>query len=778
MTMQTISEKRFYGGLLGVILFLASCTSRPDTDDIPNNGSETENPVAALQEAYENGKSVISCEPFEENSDERGGYLLTFSDGTTVSVADTEDGCLTLQIGIDDEGYWHVSYDRGRTYSKICGAAGNPIAANSCRTRVVVDNRGYYVFEFYDPATPATLVETVATPHTTANSGIIRSIVRDEESETMTLSMSDGSVFEFKLDVIRPTGITVSTDKVILGKGTTATIGFAIEPADAYAHFEIAGERANLRLLIAKSSAEPQYYRLTAVERISDENGQAAGGRYRAILRDTAEDRNYDEHAVLVLTTKNESGDSMRLISSAVEISRNTEPELLSVKAGDAEAVKTADDVFEIKLPCGMDLSSVKADIAANGTVTDADGRPVGNGAPLDLSMPATVTITNDASGEGNGRNFKIVAHFSELPVIYLSSPAPVDSKEIWVAGCDMQIWNAGAYNAEYPNTHLKGRGNSTWYEPPKKPYAIKLDKKAEVLGMPKHKRWVLLANYMDYTHLRTETAFYMGRSSRLDYTPRIRYVEVVLNGKYQGLYQITEQLKVDANRVDIAPDGFLLEIDVLDPEGEVFFRIPSIEEYAHINIKAPDVLTDSPEFVYVRDFLTEFDRLLAGDDFADPQTGYLKYIDLDSFVDWYLINEITKNQDSDFYSSCYMHFDREDKIKMGPLWDFDRSLGNYHYAPDESLYRYDGWLTRNASWYSRLFEDARFRAQVKERFRYFYANLPEIERYVSEQDELIREAKANDSFWHDPDDPIDSKFICEWLEKRMEWLKTEFERM
>ena len=121
----------------------------------------------------------------------------------------------------------------------------------------------------------------------------------------------------------------------------------------------------------------------------------------------------------------------------------------------------------------------------------------------------------------------------------------------------------------------MRGRGNSTWNYP-KNPYAFKLDDKAEILGMPKHKRWVLLANWMDRTLLRNRTSFQIAASTGLAWTPNGEFVEVILNGQHIGNYYLCEQVKIDENRLDIndpydaedaysgnpADYGYLLEAD------------------------------------------------------------------------------------------------------------------------------------------------------------------------------------------------------------------------
>jgi hypothetical protein len=114
-------------------------------------------------------------------------------------------------------------------------------------------------------------------------------------------------------------------------------------------------------------------------------------------------------------------------------------------------------------------------------------------------------------------------------------------------------IYEVTGEKVQEASTDIKGRGNTTWAMP-KKPYSLKLDTKASLLGMPTHKRWNLLANYSDKTLLRTEVAFKMGEilEDGLNWTPRSRHIQLYLNNEYQGVYQLVEAIKIDENRVAI----------------------------------------------------------------------------------------------------------------------------------------------------------------------------------------------------------------------------------
>ena len=189
--------------------------------------------------------------------------------------------------------------------------------------------------------------------------------------------------------------------------------------------------------------------------------------------------------------------------------------------------------------------------------------------------------------GDGALQSDPIIVHApSYMPVVHIRTEVPVADKENWIAGT-LRI-DGGNRFEDLPETALsvRGRGNSTW-EWEKKPYALKFDKKQEVLGMPKHKRWCLIANYMDRTHLRNRIAYHLGAHSKLDYTTRNEFVEVYMNGRYEGCYLLTEQIKVDANRVNVGENtGFLLEFDTYFDE-EVRFRTPASD--IPVNVKFPD---------------------------------------------------------------------------------------------------------------------------------------------------------------------------------------------
>ncbi|MBO5706400.1 MAG: CotH kinase family protein [Bacteroidaceae bacterium] len=232
------------------------------------------------------------------------------------------------------------------------------------------------------------------------------------------------------------------------------------------------------------------------------------------------------------------------------------------------------------------------------------------------------------------------------------------------------------------------------------------------------------------------------------------------------------------------------MEIDgKADPE-DITFKVPHISQ--PINIKDPDVEVGGEKYNYLVAFFKDADAALFAKDFTDPTSGYAKYIDVESFVDWYLINEITKNADAIYFTSCYMNLARGGKLKMGPLWDFDLAFGNY--VMDKELVVNDPegfWILEHVHWYIRLFEDPNFVQRVKERFNYFYSNREQIFSILHERSIYLKEyiyieniewqQLCNNQYTKElvlEHYSNESLALEKWLEHRFDWLKVQFSAM
>ena len=336
--------------------------------------------------------------------------------------------------------------------------------------------------------------------------------------------------------------------------------------------------------------------------------------------------------------------------------------------------------------------------------------------------------------------NVTMVAN-TGFPTLYVNTPdgAEIESKDIWTNETKLTLKDAGKdFNFKNVSTGFRGRGNSTW-EQPKKPYAIKLDKKKNILGMPEHKRWVLIANYLDNSFLKNHVAFYLSEKLGMDYTVRGKFVNLVFNGVYRGLYWLGEAIKVNKKRVNIVDgeDGmsaeddkdFLIEMDTHYDEVVKFYSSKRKIPYM---IKNDDYMLNDAEDGISADGQARLDRFKAKITYLEnllypdynpdygiiedceantnfcnaPKESYTNIIDVESWAKFWLINEIMDNTELTEPKSAYFTYQNSTgKFKAGPVWDFDAGAktSNAPIQLDTTIY------------YNALFKSPSFVAKVKE---------------------------------------------------------------
>jgi hypothetical protein len=371
------------------------------------------------------------------------------------------------------------------------------------------------------------------------------------------------------------------------------------------------------------------------------------------------------------------------------------------------------------------------------------------------------------------------------LPIVRITTTdfKPVLDKETYVPGTVSIDPNGSGYAAYTGTMGIKGRGNSTWnYQ--KKPYKVKLDSKSPIMGMPTEKDWVLLANYLDRSQLRTWAAMEMSAATDLAWTPRCRHVEVILNGAYLGAYQLCEQVEVSANRVgitemdeddNVSPEvtgGYLMELDArLEENHEPGWRT---SRNAPIVVKDPEPPT-TQQWVYIRGFVDTFESRLFSPQYTDPVLGYAPYLDVDAFIDHWIVQEVTRNGDS-FWSSTYFTKQRgDDRLVFGPVWDFDRSMGSpWTDRPQPP----DGWYARgHGPWTVRLFSDPAFVDRVHDRWDVlaptFAALATELEAHGAELAPAVENDAARWRYTTAAED--DPAFLSTWLGDRVDWMTAAF---
>ncbi|MBN1415593.1 MAG: CotH kinase family protein [Bacteroidales bacterium] len=305
------------------------------------------------------------------------------------------------------------------------------------------------------------------------------------------------------------------------------------------------------------------------------------------------------------------------------------------------------------------------------------------------------------------------------------------------------RIYFNGAFNEFDGKISIEIRGSSSAWLSDKKSYSLETQNDTNgnlnipLLGLPVENDWVLVGEYSDKTLIRNALAYEISRRMGR-YAGRTRFCELVLNDDYRGVYMLTEKVKRDRNRLDIAtlnPDevsgddltgGYIIRIDRPDEYWISPYKSPGtgknvlISYYYPKGITMPEVQKD-----YIRNYVTQFENALYGATFQDPVSGYLPYIDLSSFVDYFILQEVSKNIDA-YRLSTFMHKDKDSnggKLTMGPLWDINLGFGNANYYSGDHTY---GWVVYSIDpyddfqmpfWWSKFLQDTRFINALKIRW-------------------------------------------------------------
>lgn len=283
-----------------------------------------------------------------------------------------------------------------------------------------------------------------------------------------------------------------------------------------------------------------------------------------------------------------------------------------------------------------------------------------------------------------------------ELPVmeIFTKDSEPIVEKNTYIRG--VLTVDGVSYSMK-----IRGRGNASWNYFPKKSYRIKLDDGAPLFGLPENRDWVLTSNYADKTLIRNCVAHTISASlSGLEYTPTHFPVNLYLNGQYLGVYTFADKIEEGNGRLDLGnmtvteengDIGFLLEIGWDFDEENVYNRdYFDTEKAFRIFVKEPEIKeANSAEFLFLKYYIINMENAIINND------GWEYYIDVDAWIDWLIVNELTFNTESSFYRSCYLWRPSGGKLKLGPVWDFDMAFGN-HYG---DLKDYDGWCTTESTY-------------------------------------------------------------------------------
>ena len=301
----------------------------------------------------------------------------------------------------------------------------------------------------------------------------------------------------------------------------------------------------------------------------------------------------------------------------------------------------------------------------------------------------------------------------------------------------------------------IKGRGNWTWRGFDKKPYKLKFDTKQKVLGMPNNRHWCLMACADDYLgFLKMPAGFRISEAVGLRWTPRMCPVELVLNGKYMGLYFLTEHVRIAANRVNIVEQedretdsqaltgGWLVEIDNYPSENNITFTEGNGQRIM-VSLKEPETLS-SAQRTYIENQLYTLNDAL-----YDAGSNLPDLLDMQEAARYYLVQEIMEDCES-YHGSCFLYKDRDslgvaDKWKFGPVWDFGNAYGRHQ----------EQWIYENPSfeqyWIGQLATWPAFQQAVGEQWWLYYHRekdqvRSDIEAFAAH---IRRAAKSDAKVWN-----------------------------
>ncbi len=361
------------------------------------------------------------------------------------------------------------------------------------------------------------------------------------------------------------------------------------------------------------------------------------------------------------------------------------------------------------------DISSAVLEIVTDGEAAER---------VYNLFEPCYITLF-DAYGEKSTYLLRAERIKHSIPVmqIYTDGGAEIESKNEYVHA--ELIIDGVSYEMK-----IKGRGNASWHVFPKRSYRIKLDDGKSLFGLAKNKDFTLTSNYADKSLMRNSVAHTIASSlDGLDFTSVHIPVDLYLNGEYIGVYTFSDKIEEGAGRLDFTaleddePNsfggldiGFLLEIG-WDFDGENVYNRDyfDAEKVLRIYVKEPESeVANTPEFTYAKRYVLAAEQAIINDD------GWEELIDLDSWVDWFIVTELTFNMESAFYRSCYLWKRDGGKLMLGPVWDFDMAFGN-HWG---DIRGYDGWCTTESTyvyiqenWMNFLITYDTFNDAVKERW-------------------------------------------------------------
>lgn len=328
---------------------------------------------------------------------------------------------------------------------------------------------------------------------------------------------------------------------------------------------------------------------------------------------------------------------------------------------------------------------------------------------------------------------------------------------------------------------YIKSRGNATWNSD-KKSYGIKLDEEVDLFGMGKAKDWILLSNVYDGSKMQNKLCFDMAQAVGLPYSVQAEWVDLYLNGAYHGSYLLCEKVEAGENRVEIG-EGFLVERDYYYDQENGFIT----KDGNPFSLGYPSVVTQE-ELEEIADYIQKIEDAVLSEDLETAG----EYLDWNSFVLRYVLDETVLNQDTGVTSMYFYKPEGEHKLYSGPVWDYDGCLGSGQMAAwmnhkiisatDIQNYKRESALT----WYPVLYANEWFQSQVKEKYcdmiRPYLLNMLEdgIDQYADRIEksatmDMLRWDYASVGAGHYESFENNIRYLKFFIAKRLEFLDEEW---
>ncbi|MDP1745899.1 MAG: CotH kinase family protein [Bacteroidota bacterium] len=392
----------------------------------------------------------------------------------------------------------------------------------------------------------------------------------------------------------------------------------------------------------------------------------------------------------------------------------------------------------------------------------------------------------------GNSPSKPVIFTSSNLPIVFINTGnLTITDSDILVNmgiidnGSGQRNDTSDSRNNYNGKTMIRIRGNTSRnFE--KKSFALEttdmsgVELNASLLGMPPESDWVLTASYTDKSMMRNTMAYDLFRQMG-NYAPRTKDVEFVLNNEYRGIYALTEKPKRSDDRINVSkltPDensypeitgGYILKIDRPDEDGWYSLfggNAQNNSSFYYQYVYPKDIVITVPQKNYINNFMDSLETALNSPTFADPTIGYQKYIDVESFIDFFIMNELSKNVDA-YRLSTYLYKDNIShggKLHIGPVWDYDIAWHNCNYGNSQSPsgweYQLPDTVHPSPVWWSRLLQDSNFTNKLYCRWKVLRASLLDLNylnNYIDVQSNWLNEAQQrNFTQW-----PILGAFIA-----------------